>query len=195
MNRISKSLMLFISFLYCSSAFAQVHTVTYEKKYRAIDTVLNFANEPHTIVKLPVRDYGTGNRFAVIFPTSSFAGFVTAFTVATHNTDAFVPNMTIDSYPAQVQLSDSVTNSLQSDGLGGYNFNVLSIVSLNIAIDLGDTILSLSTSLPGLEVLTDVSIGTSANAVPFAEWGKYGDRNFIIAELDRWIDYVRIEPL
>ena len=68
-------------------------------------------------------------------------------------------------------------------------------VYVNLLIDIGDTILSLSKSFTGPGPLTDTPIGASANAMPFAQWKKYSDDPKLINSVDRWIDFIRVNPL
>jgi hypothetical protein len=187
--------------LLCSSAaFAQAHTLSYLKVARTVGTIVTFAGEPHTMVAIPVRTLVSGDRYAIMFPApAAFAGYTFALVSAIHNPDAFDSNITIDSFPAQVQVFDGLNYVLSSDGVGGYDFQVTGSAIVSVSIDLGDTIVSISNSLDAkdavtsLPILTDANIAT-ANAVPVAQYSKYVDKVGLINALDAWIDYIRIIP-
>lgn len=191
-----------LCFLLCSgTVLAQDHVLTYSKISRQVDAVVNFAGDPHTIVRIPVREMVSGAKYSIFFPApASFGLFTSAIVSTVHSSDTFVPNITIDTFPAQVQVIDGLTYMLNSDGLGSYDFMVTSGATVIVAIDLGDTIVSISNSLQakdlvtGLPILTDVNIGPSANAYPFAQYGKYLDRPALVGALDDWIDYIRVAP-
>lgn len=183
-----------------SAAFAQAHTLSYLKVPRAVDTIVNFAGAPHTMVAIPVRTLVSGVRYAIMFPAPAvFTGYTFALVSTIHDPDVFSSNITIDSFPAQVQVIDGLNYVLSSDGVGGYDFQVTGSATVSVSIDLGDTIVSISNTLnakdtvTGLPILTDVNI-PSANAVPFAQYGKYVDKVSLINALDAWIDYIRIIP-
>jgi hypothetical protein len=162
-----------------------------------VDTVVNFAGQPHTMAAVPVRTLVSGDRYAIIFPSRQYGGGALGMRVSTiHNPDTFVPNITIDSFPAQVQVTDGLDYDLSGDPVGGYSFLVSGDISVDVSIDLGDTIVSIGNSFQvygGLN--TSIDIGSSANAVPFAQYGKYVDQVSLIHALDVWIDYIRIVPL
>ena len=108
--------------------------------------------------------------------------------------------MQIDSFPAYVQIFDSLSYSLTGDGLGGNDFIVYGSITISVSINLGSSVLTITDTLDlsdpdtGLPPLTSSSTGASLNAVPNAEWRKYKDPVNLVNELDKWIDYVRIIP-
>jgi hypothetical protein len=200
MKTAAKAYLALCGLLCNGTAFADAHDLSYLKITRGAGTVVRFAGEPHTMVAIPVRELVLGSRYTIVFPAPAvFAGYTFALVSAIHNSDAFVPNITIDSFPAQVHLSDGLNYTLVSDGLGGYDFQVTGSATVSVSIDLGDTILSISNTLnakdtvTGLPILTDVNI-PSTNAVPFAEYGKYLDKVTLVNALDAWIDYIRVVP-
>lgn len=202
MKTIGKMTFLMCCLLLSGTIFAQAHTLTYQKKSRPVDSIVNFAGEAHTIVRLPVRDFVSGDKYAVIFPAPAFGGIFTAGVIGTgHNTEPFVPNMQIDSFPAQVYVSDGLTYSITADGLGGYDFVVTGSVTVVVTIDLGNTLMTITNSLSaknkgtGSPALTNVNTGSTANAVPFANWGRYVDQVALVDALDRWLDFIRVIPL
>jgi hypothetical protein len=194
-----RSLLALCGVIFSGAVFAQDHVLTYTKVARPVDAVVNFAGDPHTMVRIPVREMVSGGRYSIFYPAPTVVGLFTNAVVSTvHSSEAFVPNITIDSFPAQVQVIDGLTYVLSSDGIGGYDFLVTSGATVLVAIDLGDTIVSISNSLQvkdfvtGLPILTDVNIGPSANAYPYAQYGKYLDRPFLVNALDDWIDHIRV---
>jgi hypothetical protein len=153
------------------------------------------------MVKIPVRDLISGSMYSVIYPAPTEAGlFTTGIVTTLHNSDTFVPNITIDTFPAQVLVIDGLNYILSSDGLGGYDFIVTGSATVSVSIDLGDTIMSVSNTLlakdnqSGLPFLTNEALGPSANAEPFAQWGRYVDQTGLVNALDKWIDHIRIIP-
>ncbi len=190
-----------LSCLLCSSTvFADAHDLSYSKIVRAVDTVVTLAGVPHTMVAMPVRTLVSGDRYAIVFPAPRSAGSTFGTVTTIHDPDPFATNITIDSFPAQVQVTDALTYILGGGGVGGYNFIVTGSVTVTVLIDLGDTIMSISNTLQakdavtGLPILTSANTGSSANAVPFAEYGKYVDKVSLVNALDAWIDYIRIIP-
>jgi len=190
-----------LSCLLCSStAFADAHDLSYSKIVRNVDTVVTLAGVPHTMVAIPVRTLVSGNRYAIVFPAPKSSGSTFGIVTTIHDPDPFATNITIDSFPAHVQVFDGLNYILSGGGLGGYNFLVTGSATVTVSIDLGDTIVSISNSLEakdavtGLPILTSANTGSSANAVPFAEYGKYVDKVSLINALDAWIDYIRIIP-
>jgi hypothetical protein len=109
--------------------------------------------------------------------------------------------MIVDSYPAQVQVIDGLNYILNSDGIGGHDFIVTGTVTVSVAIDIGNTIVTLSNTLTakdktsGLPFLTNTNTGPSANAMPHATWGKYVDQTKLVNNLDRWLDYIGIAAI
>jgi hypothetical protein len=181
-------------------ALADAHTLTYNKKIRPVNSTVKFGGKEHTMVRLPVTDLVSGDMFTVTFPAPTDLGlFTTGLVTTSHNADAFVSNMTIDSYPAQVQVTDGLNYLIQSDGLGGYIFTVTGTVGVSVSIDLGSTIMTIYHSLDatnkntGLPYLTNVNTGPSANAVPYAKWAKYTDQLDLVDALNKWLNSIVIK--
>lgn len=202
MNKKLVAIALVFSFSCGSAAYAQEHSITYSKKGRPIDGTVFLAGNEHTMVKLPVRDFASGTKYTIVFPAPTISGAFTTGAVTTiHSSAAFVPNMQIDGLPAQVTVIDGLNYGIASDGLGEYTFIVTGSVIVTALIDIGNTIVSVSTAFvvddpqTGAPTLTNLEIGPSANAVPFAQWGRYVDQAGLIKAADDWIDFIRIGPL
>jgi hypothetical protein len=187
--------------LLCSgAAFAAAHTLSYSKISRPADTVISIGGESHTMVAIPVRTLVSGDKYTIVFPApTDLAGSTFGIVSTIHNPDAFTANMTIDSFPAQVQVSDGLNYILNGDAVSGYDFIVTGDATVTVSIDLGDTILSLSDTLTAkdpvshLPFLTNATI-PNANAVSSAENSKYVDKTALTDGLDKWLDYIRIIP-
>jgi hypothetical protein len=154
------------------------------------------------MARVPVRDLTSANRYSVIFPASDGGGFYTSVSIiASHKPADFVSNMTIDGFPAHVQVFDSMNYLLNTNFIaGGNDFFVFGSANVTVSIDLGGTLATLTNfvntkSAAGDPYLTDVNTGDSLNAVPYAEWNKYGDKLPLINALDKWIDYIRVTTL
>lgn len=183
------------------TVLAQDHALTYSKITRPVDTAVTIAGDTYTIARLPVVDLETEARYVLTLAAPNEGGvFLSTFAIASHKPADFASNMLIDGFPAQVQVFDSVSYSLNSDFFEGGNvFTVIGTASVVVAIDLGESVVTLSHSIStktgaGDPLLTDVNIGATANAVPFATWGRYDD-DFQLSAVnaaDKWIDYIRV---
>lgn len=200
-----KSVALIFGVFSISSALAQEHTLTYTKKFKPVGASFNIAGEPYQMVRIPVRDIGTGNKYSIDFAAPSTSGIFTAGTVITSHRSLGVdfpePNTTIGAFPAWVRVDDGIAYTLTADGIGGHNFLVTGSVSVSVAIDIGETTVQLINTFEmrnkatGEPPLTSVATGASLNAVPFATWAQYTDPNSLITALDKWIDYIRVTAL
>ena len=199
MKTMTKLILTFSSFLCCGTLFAQDHNLVYQAQTRAVDAPLVIGSETYTMARIPVVDLGTGNRYSVIFPAADGGGFFTSSNiVASHKPNNFVSNFTVDGFPAQIQVIDAVNYQITTNFIsGGNDFIVTNSATVFLTIDLGETVITLTNSNVGTDpsgdpFLTNVNIGNTFNAVPAAEWTKYGDPTALLAALDKWIDYIRV---
>ncbi|NNC77821.1 MAG: hypothetical protein HKN77_07650 [Woeseiaceae bacterium] len=202
MNNKIVAIILVLNFSCGNAVFAQEHSITYVKKNRAIDASVFLAGNEHTMVKLPIRDFGSGTKYTVIFAAPTISGiFTTGMVTTVHSSSSFTPNIQIDGLPGQVTVVDGLNYAVASDGLGGHTFIVTGSVIVTVLIDIGNTIVSITNAFTvddpqtGEPTLTNLEIGPSANAVPFAQWGRYVDQAGLIKAADDWIDFIRIGPL
>lgn len=182
---------------------APPHSITYAKKAEEPGKVLTINGNKFVIVRLPVRAF-SGDKYAITFPAPLAEGdqFTYAILPTYHGTDGFTQNLTIDGYPAQVEVSDSRVYQLTQDFLepGTNLFTVSAQATATVTINLGGTVLLLGESvntkdpIGGGELETEVGIGNSFNAASAAEseWWKYTDPTTQVNTLDYWVDYIRI---
>ena len=156
----------------------------------------------YRMVRVPVRDFDSLNKFAVIFPAPDGFGLGTQAIVTTvHSTEPLVSNAVIGGFPARVEVVDNLTYAVTGDFLGDHALSVYGSVGIIVSIDIGSTIVTISNFINaknpanGQPFLTNLDIGQTANAVPFAQWGRYVDLQKAINAADTWIDYVRIVAL
>jgi hypothetical protein len=197
-----RSLFALCCLLCTGTVLAQDHVLTYTRIVRPVDSTITILGDSYKMVRIPVRDMVTGSKYSVIFPAQDEGGsFLVAFVIASHEPDGFVANMTIDGFPAQVQIFDTLNYVMTTSIFeGGNDFTVTGSATINVSIDLGETIMSISNSITAKDAvgdpfLTNVNIGDSANAVPYAQWGKYLDQTNLVTGLDHWIDNIRIQTL
>ena len=202
MKPLTRTLLLAFCLLCAGTAFAQSHTLTYDKKAKPVDSVVDIGGVPHVIVKIPVRDFVSGDRYIIIYASPLSGGVFTAATItAVHNENAFQSTIEIDSYPAQVNVSDALSYSVTSASLGSNTFTVTGFASASVQIDIGHTLVTLTDTFiakdknTDLPPITEADIGPTANAVPAAQWARYVDRLELIKPLDRWIDFIRVVAL
>ena len=197
----------FICFVTCTlflavNAAAQEHTISYDKRKKSIGAQVNIAGQPYTIVKVPVREFATGDKYTVTYAADTvYNAYVSGRVTANHTSAPLMePNITIDGYPANYVITDGISYTMSGNGSGGNVFIATGLVGITVTIDIGDTQLVLNNVLEipdpgtGMAPITYADIGTSSNAVPYANWKKYKDPVDLVDALDKWIDFIRIKP-
>jgi hypothetical protein len=173
---------------------AAVHLVTWVPRSAPPGTRVTIAGTPHELTRMPIRDLGGPNRYALSFLASDPAGsFGFASVLTRHTTDTIENPISIDGFDASVDVSDSRSYLIRSDGAQNI-FSVMAIGQCVVNIKVGKTLITLSTSLSA-EQQPDTDIGTTPNAVPFAAWDDYIHPTALVNGCDRWLDYIRISPL
>ena len=97
------------SILFAGSAFAQAHTLTYNKKSAPVDSVVKIHGDSFVISRIPVRDFESGDKYAIVLAAPMIGPFEFAQLTAVHGDGPGQSNMQIDSFPAQVTVSDALS--------------------------------------------------------------------------------------
>lgn len=175
------------------------HTLTHSAKGGAIGSTVTIGQQPFTLMRFPVRDVVGGQKYAVTIPATSVGGLSSGSIEVSHGSTFATPNTTIDGKPAYVGFFETRSESITANGQGTYDFTVTSVGYVFVDIQLGGVVVSISGVLIGKEPLsntvapeTEVDIGPVPNAIAAAEWWKYTEPNWLIGQLDDWIDYIRV---
>jgi len=201
MKTTRQATMLLSCLLLGNAVFAQ-HTLTYDKKSPAVDTVVTIYGQDHVIARMPVTEIASGDRYMIVLAAPTVGGvYASAYVNTTHSSAAFTPNTEIDGYPAQVQVSDGIAYSLTGEMFSGYDFVASGTATVIVQIKIGETLITVTRTFSavdkgtGVPPLTSANTGSSANALPVAQWWRYVDQQQVINGLDVWIDYIRVMPL
>jgi autotransporter translocation and assembly factor TamB len=179
------------------AALAAVHNLSYAKKAPPLGTELTLAGKTYVLVRIPIELF-TGEKYSLIMPFERYRDDPTDGTLnltTEHSIDAFDANLAVDSYPARVLVDDLRNSTVSGDYGVSSSFTVSTQVTLTVTIKVGTTLVSVQYSMDRGGYDTDATLGTSFNAQPSAEWGKYTDPTGIVTAMDDLIDYVRVVPL
>jgi hypothetical protein len=190
-------------FAWPQTAMSQLapHTLTYTPKNAAIGSVVKFGLQDYRIVRYPVRDVVSGQKYYVTAPAPDLGFGAIGSIEVSHGPLAEASNITIDGFPAHVGVIESRDLSIQPDqgSPGTYKFEARSEGFVFVQIDVGDVVINISTFLSGRDPSTnlvgpetEINIGAVPNALPLAEWWKYTDATWVVLQLDNWLDYVRV---
>jgi hypothetical protein len=177
------------------------HTISYEARSKGVGKTLEIAGMQFRMIKIPVRDLVTGQKFHVIFPATMYGTETYGSIRTSHATD--LPegsNITIAGYPAHYYLDENVFYDFSAYN-GMSFFWVGGFVDITVTIDIGGTLISISTYFEmanpqtGFPPLTDADMGNSFNAAPFANWSRYKDPLSLVRGADKWVDFVKIKEL
>ena len=184
-------------------AMAQ-HNPTWSGIGAAPGTVLSIGFQDFQIVRVPVRDPISGNRYAVTFPAPLIGGqLVSGGVGVTHDSSQFSGNATIDGFTAAISTSDVWSYNINGDGQGGHALQVNGVVTASVVIQLGEALVALGanwqasnpqTGEAPITLRMDVGDTPNAMAVATTEWWKWLDQTALVSAADRWIDYVRVWP-
>ena len=176
----------------------QPHTITWIPKNAAPGQVVTIAGQQFVLVRFPIRDLASTRRFQVSYlATKNGTAIVPAILTTVHSKDPIVNSIEIDGFDASVFVSDGRTYSLLSNFLtpaDDYTFSVNATASCSVSVKLGETLVTLIGHFSVVQHVAE-NIGTTPNAVPFANWADYVHPNPQITACNNWLDYVRIREL
>jgi hypothetical protein len=175
-----------------------VHGVTYTARTAALGTQVSLGGKTFVLVRLPMKDFGSANRYIVEFlaevtdvATTTFAGDL--FTE--HSDQTLTSTTLIGGFPASALVSDSrtYTFSTQFFPATGNALKVDVQVNCVVQVKVGDTLAGLFADFSSVQQDTTPALVTapfsgSANAA----WGNYVDPITLVTACDNWIDYIRI---
>jgi hypothetical protein len=171
------------------------HPITYVQRVEPLGTQVTLGAETFDLVRIPVRLF-SGKRYALIVPAMRFdPDFGMVYIEASHSTEPFESNITIDTFPAHVRIDEVHNYSVTGDLGTSASFNVGTYVGLSLTIKLGTTRLSYVVQFDRDAILTEADIGADYNVVPYAEWVKYRDPTGLIRAVNDLLDYIRVIPL
>jgi len=178
------------------TALADAHTVTYGAKAAAVGATITLAEQEFVMVRIPFRTF-TGEKFYIFAPAPVEAPFGGALSIITsHDTRAFAPNININNVPARVSVQDTRSYTVSGDIGTDAQFIVQAAASISITLKIGDTLVSLGTSVgkpPGFASFeTQADVGAATNLVPFASFATYTDPIQQVKAVNDYIDYIRI---
>jgi len=201
MRKAAGPLALVACLLASAGAVAQypdAHIPTYNETIRAVDTAVSIGGKPYRISRVPVVEHGTGQRYALTFARQlSPIAFTPTLVWLLHRDDNPIPpNTMIGGFPAFVGIYETMNYYPGTDGMGGYRLSVTRPVSAGVIIDIGETLVQIA-DIPTFLApqLTNVDVGPTLNLVPFAQWRKYADDQALLNAADKWIDFIRTQPL
>ncbi len=178
------------------TALADAHTISFGAKPAALGATITLAGQPFVMVRIPFRTFA-GENYYIFLPApvdELIGGGVTIIT--SHDTRAFSPNININNVPARVSVQDTRTYSLSGDIGTEANFIVQAAASVSITLKIGETLVSLATSVgkpPGFTSFeTNAEVGAAYNIVPFAAFASYTDPVQQVVAVNDYIDYIRI---
>jgi hypothetical protein len=192
-----RSFLAILGLVCAVDAAAAVHNLSYVKKAPALGTEFTLGGRTYVLVRIPVELF-SGEQYSLIVPFERYTddptdGIVNLTTE--HSTDAFDANVTIDSRPARVFVTEVRNSSVSGDYGVSSTFTVSTTVVLNVTIKVGTTLVTLQYLMDKGGYETEADLGTSFNAQPYAQFAKYRDPTGIVTAMDELIDYVRIIPL
>jgi hypothetical protein len=171
------------------------HSITYAKRVEPLGTQVTLGGATFDLVRIPVGLF-SGKRYALIVPATRFdPDFGLVYIGASHSTEPFESNITIDTFPAHVRVDEVQSYSLAGDLGTSATFNVGTYIGLSVTIKLGTTRLSYVVQLDRDAILTEADIGADYNAVPYAEWAKYRHPSDLVKAVNDLLDYIRVIPL
>ena len=196
-----------LSAIFCVLGFgsavfaAPPHSVTYTPTFVAPGTTVTIQGTQFVAVALGIREFTANNRYVVRFLSPLYESqYVSAVVEARHSTDPLPnPNATIDSFPAQIEVSDGRSYAVNTDFDPNTfeltnRLQVTASATLVVQVKVGDTLLIGTVSLTHLDQDDDLG-ANNYKANTSAKYGKYSDPTGLINGLDRWIDYVRVIPI
>lgn len=177
-----------------------LHPITWTPQSVAPGTRVNIAGTAFVLVRVPVRDLGGSRRYAVSFLATRFeiagAGLIISSLSTIHTNGPLENSLQIDGFNAEVNVDDLRHYNVNNDPINRtqYNFSVEASASCRVSVLVGRTELTFSASFSRTQQ-PETAIGTTPDAVPFAEWDAYIHPTSLIRGCDRWIDYIRIEAI
>jgi hypothetical protein len=180
-----------------ANALAAAHALTYVENVQPLGTEFSLGGRSFVLVRIPIELF-SGERYSVIVPFSRSPDDPTDGNVnlqTEHSTDPFDSNLTIDSYPARVVVEDVRSFGLSGDFGESAFFTAVVTVQVNVTLKLGTTLVTFGFLMDKGGYETEVDIGPSFSAQPFAEWSEYRDPTGLVGKLNDLIDYVRVLPL
>ena len=178
------------------TALADAHTVKFVAKAAALGQTITLAGQPFVMVRIPFRTF-TGEKYYIFVPAPVDAVLGGAVSIITsHDTRAFTSNITINNIPGRVSVQDTRSYTLAGDIGTEANFTVQAAASVSLTFKIGQTLVSLGTSVskpPGFTSFeTNEPVGAAYNIVPFAAFATYTDPVQQLQAVNDYIDYIRI---
>lgn len=171
-----------------------VHSVSYSARTAALGTAVNLGGRDYVLVRLPLKDFGSTDRYIVEFLAGAFPPSANLVGVLTteHSNETLTNTISISGFPASVQVGDGRFHSILGDS-GDNSASALAAAFGSVRIKVGATLITFA---PGSSVVQQAPTATLPTA-PYsgsanAPWGNYVDPLAQVTAIDNWIDYIRI---
>jgi hypothetical protein len=178
---------------------APPHSVTYTPAYAAPGTIVTIQGTDFVVVTIGIKEFTNDNRYFIRFLAPLIESeYVNAVVEARHSTDPLPnSNATISSFPAQIEVSDGRSYSVNTTFDSSFDLTnrlqVIADATLTVQVKVGDTLLIGSVYFTHQDQDDDLGPG-EYKAHPKAKYLRYGDPTNLITGLDRWVDYIAIVP-